>query len=204
MTYLDPYQRAVTKHGPTFKSLLWNSPATQETRFHALVTAAAAAGHPPKGRTVLDVGCGRADLLTYLQSINQHPSEYIGIEAIPDLASAARQRIGPTGTIKSADFVTTPLSLFTGSQIVVCCGSLNTFPPSTFQAALRRLYDACAEILVFNFLSSPDLAHAEYLYWHPIHQVEDLCRSFSPYVTTHNHYLPGDTTIAIQKYDPPL
>jgi len=52
-TYLQPYSRAVKRHGPDFRALLWASRRTQEQRFEALAHVA-----DPTGLSILDLGCG--------------------------------------------------------------------------------------------------------------------------------------------------
>jgi hypothetical protein len=61
--YLQPYVNAVQKYGTGFNSLLWASPKTQKMRFEALRRVC-----DFEGRSILDVGCGRADLLDHLMS----------------------------------------------------------------------------------------------------------------------------------------
>ena len=60
-SYLEPYLAASRKYGAGFGTLLWASPKTQATRFKALLQAV-----DINGLAVMDVGCGRADLLEHL------------------------------------------------------------------------------------------------------------------------------------------
>src|SRR3982751_195878 len=85
--YLDPYLRAAKLHGSGFSSLLWACPETQAARFDALVRAI-----DLSGRKVLDVGCGRGDLMDFLTVRGVRISEYIGIEAVDALAGAADEK----------------------------------------------------------------------------------------------------------------
>jgi len=50
---------------------------------------------------LLDVGCGRADLFDYLLARKRPPADYIGIEAIPELPAAAREK--ETAARRSSD-----------------------------------------------------------------------------------------------------
>src|SRR5688500_13135141 len=98
--YLAPYLRAAERHGAGFDALLWASPRTQEVRFDALRRAV-----PMHGRTVLDVGCGRADLLRFLLDAGVRPRHYVGLEAVPALADAAEALQISNAMIIRADFV---------------------------------------------------------------------------------------------------
>src|SRR4051794_899899 len=113
-SYLAPYLRAALNYGDGFGSLLWASPTTQATRFHVIECICEL-----RGRSVLDVGCGRADLLDFLVSRGVKPADYIGIEAVEPLAAAAERKAHdgvPTRIIR-ADFVTDPTRLFVGADV---------------------------------------------------------------------------------------
>ena len=192
--YLLPYLKAAQRHGCGFASLLWASPHTQADRFDAIAAAADFVG-----KSVLDVGCGRADFLDYLLRRGIEPASYVGIEAVPALAEAAREKRHRNATIVEADFVAEPRRLFAGAQIVVISGSLNTMDDVTFYTAIRRAYDAAGECLIFNFLSSPRLAGTPYLHWRGVKDVLRFARNHAGSVTTVDDYLPGDCTVVMGK-----
>jgi hypothetical protein len=183
---------ASERHGAAFSALLWASPDTQRDRFDAMAAAV-----DLTGKSVLDVGCGRADFLDYLVGRGIAPSSYIGFEAVPALAEAARQKPFPNVTIIEADFVQEPRRLFVGAQVVVISGALNTMDDNLFYASIRRAYDAASQCLVFNFLCSPRLAGTPYLHWRRTREVERFARDHAKWVTTVDDYLPGDCTIVM-------
>src|SRR5687767_15928369 len=86
-SYLRPYRAAARAHGAGFGTLLWASPQTQAVRFDAICRLA-----DLRGKSVLDVGCGRADLLEHLVARGIEPADYVGIEAVDELARAAEDR----------------------------------------------------------------------------------------------------------------
>ena len=209
--YLVPYLRAAERHGADFPSLLWASPHTQAARFDAVERLGQLGG-----KSVLDVGCGRADLLAFLVARSAAPADYIGIEAVHALADAATRACAasdvPARVIR-ADFLREPLRLFVGADVVVFSGSLNTVDDDAFYASLRRAFDATAEALVFNFLCSPYLAGADYLRWRRPADVLKFCstlcrdgrgdrrRDAHAGVQTLEDYLEGDFTVAVFKPD---
>jgi SAM-dependent methyltransferase len=193
-TYLAPYQRAASRHGAGFSSLLWASPHTQAVRFAALTRLVGL-----NGKSILDVGCGRADLLDFLLARNLHPAHYVGLEGVTALADAAETKHHPDSMIVRGDFVREPLRLFVGADVVYFSGSLNTLDPTSFYATIRKAYEATAETLVFNFLASPDLAGVSYLHWHQPAEVWAFCKTLTPGVRRLDDYLPGDTTFALTK-----
>lgn len=192
-SYLAPYLRAARGHGAGFSSLLWASPDTQLIRFDALARIT-----DLHQRTICDIGCGRGDLLTFLDAQGIVPKHYVGIEAVPELADAAEAKVGKRGMVLRADFVREPVKMFVGSERVLISGALNTLEPSIFYQTLRRAWESSAEVLAFNFLSSPLLAGVSYLWWHAKDEVLAFARTLADEVAVLEDYLDGDCTIALR------
>ena len=193
-TYLEPYVSATREHGAGFGSLLWNSPASQAARFAALTRL-----YDFRGRSILDAGCGRGDFLDYLHARKIEPDHYVGLEAMEALAGAAELKHHPRCTIVRADFVREPIRMFVGADAVVFCGSLNTLDDATFRETLRRAFDAAAEAIVFNFLSSTRLASARYLSWHKLADVEAFVATLTPDYQSVCDYVDGDATVIARR-----
>lgn len=193
--YLQPYLDAAASHGAGFGTLLWANPTTQASRFAAISRITALEGH-----AILDVGCGRADLLSYLLAHHVYPHDYVGIEAVEVLATAAEAKNLPDATILRADFVAEPARMFIGADVVIFSGSLNTADDDVFYESVRRAYDATARSVVFNFLCSPMLAGRDYLHWRASEDVIQFARTLSPDVKTLSDYLPGDMTVCLTKH----
>lgn len=192
--YLGPYVRATRKHGGGFGALLWASPTTQAARFDAISRL-----YPFDGAKVLDAGCGRADLLDFWIARDVRPAHYVGMEAVPALASAAKAKQHADCLIVEADFVKEPARFLAGADVIVFSGALNTLDRGTFYATLRRAYDAAGKCVVFNFLSSPSLAAVEWLTWHQPQDVLAHARGMSPRIESLADYLDGDCTVAMWK-----
>jgi hypothetical protein len=195
--YLLPYLRAAEVYGCGFRSLLWASPETQEARFEAITRVT-----DLTGASVLDAGCGRADLLEFLTRRGVRCARYLGIEAVPELAAAAEARAAASPTparVVRADFVSDPVRLFAGADVLVFSGSLNTADDATFYGTLHRACEAAGEQLVFNFLSTPALAQADYLTWRHRGDVLAFARGLGGDVRVLEDYLPGDCTVAVVK-----
>jgi SAM-dependent methyltransferase len=193
-TYLEPYLEATEQYGPGFSALLWASPKTQRARFDAIARA-----YPVRDKSILDAGCGRADLMGFLLDRNIRPADYIGLEAVAALADVAKKRAYPATRIMCGDFIREPAKFFVGADVVIFSGSLNTISPASFYDTLTRAYDSAAEAVVFNFLSSPALAGKKYLVWHPLERVQGFAMGIAGKVTVIDDYLQGDCTIAMVK-----
>jgi hypothetical protein len=196
--YLQPYATAAATHAGGFGSLLWANTQTQRSRVYAIRRATDLAG-----RTILDAGCGRADLIEYLVGMGIRVEHYIGLEAIEELATAAERKAAGHCQIVRCDFVVEPKRLFAATDWVVLSGSLNTLDTQTFYQTIRYAFDAAIEGVVFNFLDSPFLAAASYLTWHPRGEVLAFAQSLSGDVKMLHDYLHGDCTISIRKPSEP-
>jgi SAM-dependent methyltransferase len=197
--YLLPYVDAAQRHGGGFGALLWASPRTQRLRFEAIRLI-----FNPQGKSVLDAGCGRADYLAHLLEASCIPADYIGLEAVAPLAAAAETRARDeqsrvAARILRADFVREPARLFVGADVVTFSGSLNTLDEATFYSTISRAFDATAEALVFNFLSSPLLAGRKFLVWHAMEDVLKFAHTLADDVRVKADYLAGDCTICLIK-----
>ena len=192
--YLLPYLDASRQFGAAFRALLWASPKTQRARFDAIQRI-----HDLHGKSLLDAGCGRGDLMQFLLERGVRPQEYLGLEAVEALADAAENRAFTNARIIRGDFVRDPGRLFAGADVIVFSGSLNTMDGNTFYNTLARAYNAAADAVVFNFLCSPALAGKNYLTWHNREQVEAFARRTAAGVGVLSDYLTGDCTIAMLK-----
>lgn len=160
--YLEPYRAAVEAHGTSFESLLWHNREFQGTRFATIAQMT-----DPYGRVVADMGCGRADLLAWLNAEQVKYGAYIGVEGIAELVRFCRARAIdeklPEAEFLELDFVAQQDVFSTLVEthkvdLIVFSGSLNTFDEPDAQAVLDRAWRAIAPVsgakLAFNFLST--------------------------------------------------
>jgi len=195
--YLYPYHEARQQGATGFHALLWASPEGQRLRFDAI-----ARSFPLAGMRILDVGCGRADLLGHLLERGIVPAHYTGLEFIPATIRAARRKKYENCEIIAADFVREPGKLQVGADVVIFSGSLNTLPNPQFHRTLRAAWAAAGRALVFNFLSSQFWAGEDWLYWHRRQNVVAFCRALGGEPGYDDSYLEGDCTIAVRRTSP--
>jgi cyclopropane fatty-acyl-phospholipid synthase-like methyltransferase len=111
------YKQAIDSFGlQDVRSLHWNSKNNQKVRFRSL-SRMGNFSH----KTLLDLGCGRGDLLEYLKSIKQEPSKYLGVDFMEEFIKFAAKRF-PTHQFVLNDFFKLKYSLF---DYIVCNGALN-------------------------------------------------------------------------------
>jgi SAM-dependent methyltransferase len=119
-----------------------------------------------EGRTILDAGCGRADLARWLCREQVRYRQYLGIDAVPEMLQFAREQGIPNAEFRLLDFVADEHSFCAAAQrgapdVVVFSGSLNTLPQEMALAVVDRAWSACRIGVVFNFLSVFDGADGE-------------------------------------------
>ncbi len=192
--YLRAYVQAHRQGARGVDSLLWEDLRAQEVRFEAL-----ARNCRLQGRRILDVGCGRADLLGYLHARGTVPAHYVGLEAQPWLARSARRKGYADCVIRAADFVQEPEKLHAGASVVIFSGSLNFLSRRLFYVSLRHAWAATSRHLVFNFLSSAELAGADSLVWHRKSAVLAFARRCGAVVRMDDGYERGDCTVVMTK-----
>ncbi|HKI00681.1 MAG TPA: class I SAM-dependent methyltransferase [Thermoanaerobaculia bacterium] len=196
--YLYPYHDARLQGAKGFDALLWSSREGQRVRFEAIARSC-----PLAGMRVLDVGCGRADLLAYLLEAGIVPAHYTGIDMIPATLRAARRKKYPQCDFQAVDFVREPEKLQVGADVVVFSGSLNTLTRPQFYRVLRAAWEAAGQWLAFNFLNSQSWCGEDWLYWHRRKSVLAFCRSLGGEPAFDESYLEGDCTVAVRKEPKP-
>lgn len=85
--YIQRYEAWLAEYGDSPRSLGWSQHSRQDIRFRILGAGAIADGQA----SVLDVGCGFADLYTYLRRQGWE-GEYTGLDIVPGVLQVARQK----------------------------------------------------------------------------------------------------------------
>ncbi|HHH38296.1 MAG TPA: class I SAM-dependent methyltransferase [Sedimenticola sp.] len=190
---IDRHRDSLLRHGHHPHALYWSSRAVQETRFRVLSEIGIASGD-----SVLDVGCGFADLATWLERAGT-PVCYTGIDLSPDLiAEARRQHPGlalHTGELADGGF---------GPQAfdwVVLSGALNE--PLHDQGAYARrtilaMYRHCRRGTAFNLLDARRV-RAHDLYSADPGETLAFCRTVARRCRLVEGYLPDDFTLYLYR-----
>ena len=147
--YLKPYKNWVACHGPCFGATLWASPQSQQIRFEVLTQLL----YLP-GKRILDAGCSRGDLATYLLKRDLDYGQYIGIDGVDEAIDYAQKQNLPRARFICGDFLQDPTLLAIDQpQVVFISGTLNTMSDQQVLKTLDLAWQATEQYLVFNFLS---------------------------------------------------
>ena len=147
--FLRPYRDAVARHGSGFEATLWGTREAQHLRFDVMIDLAGLAGC-----AILDVGCGPGALPEHLLERDVAFTEYLGLDALPEVIDDARRKDLPRCRFEVRD-VLEGGPLVPGASYDFAClsGTLNTMDERTARRLVLRCYESVAQGVVFNFLS---------------------------------------------------
>lgn len=188
------YERLVDRFGVHPRALDWGSRTSQQKRFHVLAQIDDLAGC-----SVLDVGCGLADLFAFFES-RKIPTSYTGYEISPAMLDSARERF-PNLDLRLADLMTEDIAS-TQFDFIFASGIFHLRSKGSYaylEAMARRMYRFCRRGTAFNSLSStsnqlePDRFIAD-----PA-KVLRICLDITPNVVLRHDYMPHDFTVYLYK-----
>ncbi len=167
----------------------WVSPESQGARYKAMAKLA-----DFTGMSVLDAGCGHADLLPFLSGLYTD-IRYTGLEQMPALLNIAIERYShlPHTHFVKADFSEAELP---AADYVIASGSLsyrNSDPHYLFKM-IKKLFLHCRIGFGFNLLSAltyPDDAIVSY---EPT-EIQAFCSSLTSNTRLAEGYWPNDFTV---------
>jgi len=112
------YNTRYNNFGRNIKTVGWGNEKDQVLRFEMLLR-----GLEPQGKTILDIGCGLGDLVTYLYEKTNGDFNYIGIDIAETLVNDAKRK-----------FTNSNIQFFTGD--IFSMDSLSTVDISVLSGAL--------------------------------------------------------------------
>lgn len=187
--YTDHIQRFGTRDP---RGLGWRDEHSQENRFAILTEVA-----DLTGASILDEGCGFADLYPYLMS-RFSGIHYSGVDINAEAIKAAQERY-PDVPFAVADFTEYVGGPF---DYALSSGAL-TFnmenAVAVYQGHIRKMYELCTKGVAFNVLDKRVIVDTEeYLGWDP-EEVEAYCRTFAAKVVVRQDYSPEDFTVYLYR-----
>jgi len=181
------YQVGIEDHGYTPQGLRWNSRESQEVRFHQLVTLL-----PLDTQSIVDAGCGFADLCGYIRAQGKHTLTYIGLDALDVMVDEAAFRTKET--IYRCDILTDPLPK---AEFYLCSGALNILTPHATTLFIQRCYNASSRGVIFNFLEGTK--HSKTFNYLQASSIQKLGEKLGARIVFRRHYYDNDCTAAFYK-----
>lgn len=187
------------------KTLGWGSSESQRQRFDKLLSII-----PNKdinGKTVLDVGCGFGDLLTYASPFPRDPEDkfvYIGMDMIERTVEEAKKahKGDPAAAFVHGSFLEYDFG-DSGFDYVFASGIFSvksTDWEHNAYASLKKMFSLCRIGMATNFLSS---VHSDQIitsqYIHPATILTFCLRELTPWINLIHDYRTNDFTIHLHK-----
>lgn len=195
--YVERYEDRLRQFGHSPESLGWGKTGRQEFRFAVL--GALAIANPAS--SVLDVGCGFADLYDYLRS-RGWTGRYVGVDLVPGLIEAARRRHA------DLDLRTADIDELRGSSerfdYVIASGIFNARLSSEpneahIERSLAQMFALCTGALCVDFMSAyVDFKHETAWHTDPAWAI-DVARRLSRRFSLRHDYMPYEFALCIHR-----
>jgi SAM-dependent methyltransferase len=182
---IDLYEGRLDLFGHDAKTVGWKNRADQCLRFSILCR-----GLDLNGKSILDVGCGLGDFVSFMDERGFRPREYVGVDISPRLMQHAASRFGREDRrFLAIDFLeASDLGQF---DIVLCSGALSFRVHDNVTVAetmMRKMFELCREAAVVNFLSSyVDFQLPKNFHYQP-EAIFAFGRSLTRWVSLHHDY----------------
>src|SRR5579871_6063914 len=185
--YVDRYEDAYRKYGYSLQGLCSSAIDRSALRYGVLTQPILRAGS-----SVLDVGCGFADLFGYLKKRGWKGS-YTGIDVVPSLLKEAATR-HPDARLERGDG-SRGLAELGQHDFVVACGAMNLKLPNGQNkdhiiSFMRAMFDVTKIGLIVDFMTTHvDFEHPEAWHTDPIWALEQA-QKLTKRIMLRADYLP--------------
>lgn len=146
--------------------------------FTLLIKIADFTGTSIKGSTILDVGCGTGDLVSYLS--DKQIKEYTGIDVFAPAIEKAQEKF-PQNKFITGDFL--KYNFRNKFDFVFCSGALTTNLKTDNYEVLKswipKMWQVSKKGVVFNFLFADDSESSDLFYFDQ-NRVLEICRTQIP------------------------
>jgi SAM-dependent methyltransferase len=185
------YEPRLDRYEEGHEILDWENEKSQMDRFRIFADTV-----PLENRSLLDVGCGIADLYAYLQ--RRHiPVHYTGIDILPKMVERAKKRFPELPLYTGDIFMDSPFGS-KGFDMLYCSGIFNLEMGDNhnfLREAIPIFFHHSREWVVFNLLD-PDhyVEECRYCFFDP-EEVRSWVSAYSGDVRLFRDYVPNDFTI---------
>jgi SAM-dependent methyltransferase len=193
---LGHFKTLFGKHGVTASSLDWR-PSSQVVRFEAVL--ANFGNHPPE--SLIDVGCGFGDLLSFLRKAGW-TGGYLGIDLMPEFVEIARERhkLDPDASFMVGNAITQelPVKDFDWCVSIGLCNYQREVGAKAFiEALIGRCVSLARRRVLIDFLSTTsDRRRDDLFFSDPADVITSALRHSSRVVLDHS-YMPFEFMLRI-------
>jgi len=180
------YGDVVARHGVSAQGVHWNSEATQYKRFEVLLSMI----DLQEEDTLVDAGCGFAELFFYLQEEKIEVAHYIGLEMMEEMVAAAKKRAEID--VRVCDVLSDPLPK---ADYYFCSGGMNILTREETALFIQRCFEASRKGFVFNLLEGED-SSLLYNYFQP-HEIKQIAEVLDADFSLKQGYLVKDFSVCL-------
>ena len=197
--YINRYEARLKQYGYSPKSLGWGKEGRQGIRFAVLAEEVL----KEPNSSVLDVGCGFADLYDFLVACGWK-GHYHGIDIVPGLIQIARRR-HPKLAIQNCD-ITSNHGLKNIYDYIICSGVFNAKLSQSdnnhhITKALKSMFKLARKCVCVDFMSTyVDYEHSEAWHTDPIWAFE-TAMELSRRVSLRHDFMPYEFALFIYRDD---
>ena len=189
------FRELLKDHVGTSRAVDWGSGESQDRRFAALLKPLEL-----EGASILDVGCGQADLLEFLRR-NDTNVQYEGIDLTAEMVDTCRLRF-PDARFHQGSVLDLPDIYKDGFDYVIASGIFflrETSAMEFLEDAVGAMFECCRSATSFNSLSTwnRDPCGNEFMA-DPL-EVLRIASGLSSRIVFQHDYHPGDFTITIRR-----
>lgn len=194
-SYVERYEKRLSEFGYSPQTLGWGKNGRQDVRFSVLAESALA---DPES-SVLDIGCGFADLYEYLAA-RGWKGRYVGLDIVPKLLEVARER-RPELELRQFD-ISEGIGDLEAFDYVIASGVFNAKLPVgnnqlNIQRSLANMFELARTAVCVDFMTT----HVDFQQdgsWHtdPSWALNEAL-AISPRVKVRNDYMPYEFALFI-------
>ena len=192
----DGYRKTLEKYSLSPKALQWNSWESQARRIREIIKDINF-----EDKSVLDVGCGFADLIPFIASKVQTFS-YTGVDIVPEFIEFTKAKY-PEYQFVTLDYFSHPLP--EKFDIVITSGTLNNNSENALQERklnIRTLFDQAKEAMAFNMAGNhpqPENLPEKRVFYADSLEILEFCFSLTSKVIFRHNYHDKDFTVVLFK-----
>jgi hypothetical protein len=184
------YAPLVARHGGDHRAVDWGSARSQEARFRVLLE-----GGDFSTSRLLDVGCGVGHLVDHLKR-RRFKGEYLGLDLVPEMISAARTRHPGWSFREESDLAN---AAGFRPDYVVGSGLFTFTDQRQLERTVAAMFALTRRTVAFNTLSAwASQPEADEFHADPA-VVLEFCRTLTSRVVLRHDYLPHDFTVYLHR-----
>jgi SAM-dependent methyltransferase len=189
---INRYDDRFKEHGIDPLSLNWLDLKSQNKRFENILNLINI-----NNKKIIDIGCGFADLLKYIQENKINFKEYTGTDINPNFINQCK-KLYPERNFFINNLFNEDLPK-DNCDIAIMVGMLSykfkSFDNNHFiKEVINKAFSSVKETLIFDMQSSitnPDYPTAEHIHYQNPGEILDFALSLTPYVSIKHDYMPN-------------